>query len=146
MRYGFYAGRNMHELVPSVPTSFYSFRIMVWLGVHFGALFLVVLILTLKDKIDKKRFILYTALWSIPLAYIASELGWVVAEVGRQPWVIQNILPTIAAVSQLKSSSVQITFWLFFIIFTGLLIAEVKIMTTSIKKGSVSDDHESTNQ
>lgn len=143
--YGYYAGHDVHELIPSIPTTFYSFRIMVWLGVHFGALFLVVLILTLKDKIEKKRFILYTALWTIPLAYIAAELGWVVAEVGRQPWVIQNILPTIAAVSQLKTSSVQITFWLFFIIFTGLLIAEVKIMTTSIKKGSVSDDNESTN-
>jgi cytochrome bd ubiquinol oxidase subunit I len=133
--YGFYAGRNMQELIPNVPTTFYSFRIMVGLGVHFGALFLVVLLLTLKDKIAKKRFILYTMLWSIPLAYIASELGWVVAEVGRQPWVIQDILPTIAAVSQLKPASVQITFWMFFVIFTGLLIAEIKIMTAQIKKG-----------
>jgi cytochrome d ubiquinol oxidase subunit I len=133
--YGFYAGRNMQELIPSVPTTFYSFRIMVGLGIHFGALFLVVLLLTLKDKIGKKRFILYTALWSIPLAYIASELGWVVAEVGRQPWVIQDILPTIAAVSQLKPASVQITFWMFFVIFTALLIAEIKIMTKQIKKG-----------
>jgi cytochrome bd ubiquinol oxidase subunit I len=98
-------------------------------------LFIVILILTLKDKIEKKRFILYTALWTIPLAYIASELGWAVAEVGRQPWVIQDILPTIAAVSQLKPGSVQVTFWMFFIIFTGLLIAEIKIMTTQIKKG-----------
>jgi len=133
--YGYYAGRNMQELIPSVPTTFYSFRIMVGLGVHFGLLFLVVLLLTLKDKIARKRFILYTALWSIPLAYIASELGWVVAEVGRQPWVIQDILPTIAAVSQLKPASVQITFWMFFVIFTGLLIAEIRIMTTQIKKG-----------
>jgi len=133
--YGYYDGRDVHELIPSVPTTFYSFRIMVGLGVHFGLLFLVVLLLTLKDKIDKKRFILYTALWSIPLAYIASELGWVVAEVGRQPWVIQDILPTIAAVSQLQPSSVQITFWMFFVIFTALLIAEIKIMTKQIKKG-----------
>jgi len=108
---------------------------MVGLGFHFIALFLVVLILTKKDKIEKKRFILYTALWTIPLAYIASELGWVVAEVGRQPWVIQDILPTIAAVSQIKPASVQITFWLFFVIFTGLLIAEIKIMVSQIKKG-----------
>ena len=86
-------------------------------------------------KIEKKRFNLYTALWSIPLAYLASELGWVVAEAGRQPWVIQDILPTIAAVSQLGSTSVQITFWMFFILFTGLLIAEIKIMTTQIRKG-----------
>jgi cytochrome d ubiquinol oxidase subunit I len=137
--YGYYAGRDMHELVPSVPTTFYSFRIMVGLGVHFGALFLVVLLLTLKGKIARKRFILYTALWTIPLAYIASELGWVVAEVGRQPWVIQDILPTIAAVSQLEPVSVQITFWMFFVIFTGLLIAEVRIMTSIIIKGPSED-------
>lgn len=133
--YGYYAGRDEHELIPDVPTTFYSFRIMVGLGVHFGALFLVVLMLTMNNTIQKKRFILYTALWSVPLAYIASELGWVVAEVGRQPWVIQDILPTIAAVSQLKSASVQITFWLFFVVFTGLLIAEIRILTASIKKG-----------
>ncbi len=137
--YGYYAGRDVHELIPSVPTTFYSFRIMVGLGMHFGALFLVVLVLTLKDKIDKKCFILHTALWSIPLAYIASELGWVVAEVGRQPWVIQDILPTIAAVSQLQPASVQITFWMFFVIFTALLIAEIKIMTKQIKKGPADD-------
>jgi cytochrome d ubiquinol oxidase subunit I len=137
--YGYYAGRDMHELVPSVPTTFYSFRIMVGLGVHFGALFLVVLLLTIKGKIARKRFILYTAVWTIPLAYIASELGWVVAEVGRQPWVIQDILPTIAAVSQLKPVSVQITFWMFFVIFTALLIAEVRIMASIIKKGPSED-------
>lgn len=139
--YGYYAGRDVHEMIPSVPTTFYSFRIMVGLGLHFGALFLVVLMLSLNDKIEKKRFILYTALWSIPLAYIASELGWVVAEVGRQPWVIQDILPTIAAVSQLQPASVQITFWMFFVIFTALLIAEIKIMTKQIKKGPGEDVH-----
>jgi len=133
--YGYYANRNVNELIPNIPLTFYSFRIMVGLGFHFIALFLVVWILAKKDKLEKKRFILYTALWSIPLAYIASELGWVVTEVGRQPWVIQDILPTIAAVSQIKSTSVQITFWLFFVIFTGLLIAEIKIMLSQIKKG-----------
>jgi cytochrome d ubiquinol oxidase subunit I len=112
---------------------------MVGLGFHFLALFLTVLILTLRDKIEKKRFILYTALWTIPLAYIASELGWVVTEVGRQPWLTQDILPTIAAISQLKSSSVQITFCIFFVIFTGLLIAEIKIMISQIKKGPANE-------
>ena len=133
--YGYYVNRDVHELVPSVPTSFYSFRIMVGLGFHFLALFIVMLWLTLKNKIETKRFILYTALWTIPLAYTASMLGWIVAEVGRQPWVIQDILPTIAAVSQVTTSAVQITFWVFASIFTGLLIAEIKIMTTQIKKG-----------
>lgn len=133
--YGYYAGRDVHELVPDVPTTFYSFRIMVGLGFHFMLLFFAVLLLTLKNKIAGNRIVLYTALWTIPLAYIASELGWVVAEVGRQPWVIQDILPTIAAVSQLQPASVQVTFWLFLVIFTALLIAEIKIMTAQIKKG-----------
>jgi cytochrome bd ubiquinol oxidase subunit I len=137
--YGYYANRDVNELIPSVPTTFYSFRIMVGLGFHFILLFIVVLVLLKKDKLEKKRFVLYTALWSIPLAYIASELGWVVAEVGRQPWVIQDILPTIAAVSQIKPASVQITFWLFLVIFTGLLIAEIKIMLSQIKKGPESE-------
>jgi len=133
--FGYYAGRDVHELVPDVPTTFYSFRIMVGLGFHFMLLFFVVLLLTLKNKIAGNRIVLYTALWTIPLAYIASELGWVVAEVGRQPWVIQDILPTIAAVSHLQPTSVQVTFWLFLVIFTALLIAEIKIMTAQIKKG-----------
>ena len=133
--YGYYVNRNKYELVPSVPTTFYSFRIMVGLGFHFLALFLVVFWLTYKNKIESRRFILYTALWTIPLAYIASMLGWVVAEVGRQPWVIQDIMPAIAAVSQIKPASVQVTFWMFAVLFTGLMIAEIKIMTTQIKKG-----------
>jgi len=133
--YGYYANRDVNELIPNVKLSFYSFRVMVGLGFHFIALFLVVLILLKMDKIEKKRFVLYTALWTIPLAYLASMLGWVVAEVGRQPWVIQDIMPTIAAVSQVKASSVQLTFVIFAVIFTGLLIAEIKIMLTQIKKG-----------
>jgi cytochrome d ubiquinol oxidase subunit I len=137
--YGYYANRDVHELIPSIPTSFYSFRIMVGLGFHFLALLLVVLILTVRDKIESKRFILHTALWTIPLVYIASMLGWVVAEVGRQPWVIQDIMPTVAAISQIKSSSVQITFWMFAVLFTGLLIAEIKIMVTQIKKGPATE-------
>ncbi len=133
--YGYYANREVHELIPNITMSFYSFRIMVFLGLHFFALILVVLILTVKNRIENKKVILYTALWTIPLAYIASMLGWIVAEVGRQPWVIQDILPTIAAVSQLKASSVQLTFWVFAVFFTALLIAEIGIIVKQIGKG-----------
>lgn len=71
----------------------------------------------------------------IPLVYIASEAGWVVAEVGRQPWVIQDLMTTAQAVSQIDSSSVIITFFLFAITFTALLIAEIRILTKQIKIG-----------
>ena len=63
------------------------------------------------------------------------EAGWIVAEVGRQPWVIQDLMPTGAAVSKLSTGSVQLTFFLFLILFTILLIAEIGIMTKAIKKG-----------
>ena len=138
--YGYYD--NPKDIIPGVPVSFYSFHIMVFLGLHFMILFLVVLILLFKDKLDGKRWILYVALFTIPLVYIASMAGWMVAEFGRQPWVIQDLMPTIAAVSAIDSGSVQITFWLFAILFTSLLIAEVMIMTRQIKKGpKIEGDH-----
>ncbi len=133
--YGYYSGRDMHELIPPVSTSFYSFRVMVGLGFHFLALIVVVLWLTYKNRIASKRFILYTAFWTIPLAYIASMLGWVVAEVGRQPWVIQDLLPTIAAISKVTPGAVQLSFWIFAVIFTGLLIAEIGILAAQVRKG-----------
>ena len=98
-------------------------------------LFSFVLYYVYKGRIDGKRKFLWLLLFSIPLAYLASQCGWLVAEVGRQPWVIQDYLPTVAAVSQIDASAVQITFWLFAIVFTALAIAEVSIMTKQIKIG-----------
>ncbi|MCF8295136.1 MAG: cytochrome ubiquinol oxidase subunit I [Bacteroidales bacterium] len=131
--YGYYD--NPHDLIPSVPISFYSFHLMVGLGFHFLALLIVIFWLTWKGRIQNNKWVLYTALFTIPLAYIASQAGWIVAEMGRQPWVIQDLMPTLTAVSQIDASSVQITFWLFAITFSALLIAELKIMFTQIKKG-----------
>ena len=95
----------------------------------------MILYYTYKETLDNKKWLLRAALWTIPLAYVAQEAGWIVAEVGRQPWVIQNLMPNIAAVSQIDTSNVQITFFLFLAVFTVLLIAELKIMLTQIKDG-----------
>ncbi|MBN1338723.1 MAG: cytochrome ubiquinol oxidase subunit I [Bacteroidales bacterium] len=130
--------QNAHMLIPHVPLTFYSFHTMVILGGHFLALLLVFLILGLKDRLEGKKWLFYTALFSIPLTHIASQAGWVLAELGRQPWVIQDVMPTIAAASKISASSVQVTFWLFALTFTALLIAEIKIMITQIKKGPIS--------
>ncbi len=124
------------DVVPSVKPTFYSFRLMVMLGFWFLLLFTLTLIFVFKNKIGEKRWLLYLALWSIPLAYLATQMGWIVAEVGRQPWVIQDLMPTVAAVSHLNTSSVQLTFVLFAVTFTILLIAEIKIMLKQIKKGT----------
>jgi len=121
--------------IPNVPITFYSFHIMVGLGCFFIVLFSVFLFFSIKQNTESKRGWLKLAVWSIPLGLLASELGWVVAEVGRQPWTIQDILPTMASTSHLSTSSVQVTFWAFAALFTILLIAEIKIMLHQIKSG-----------
>ena len=92
-------------------------------------------LLVYRDTIDKRRWLLLALVWSIPLAYIASVSGWIVAEVGRQPWTIQDLLPTVASVSRINASSVMVTFFIFVALFTTLLIAELMIVTKQIKIG-----------
>ena len=153
--------RDKAELVPFIPVNFWAFRIMVGLGCLFIAFFAIILILmydipllsvtvrrllaalglipeTEADKyhpeaLNKWHYWLAIAL--VPLAYIASESGWLVAEFGRQPWTIQDMLPTWVAVSDLHSSSVMITFFLFLILFTTMLAVEISILLKQIRKG-----------
>ena len=121
------------ELVPPVATTFYSFHIMVILGGYFIALFGGALVLG--RRLARSKLALLGLLLSIPLAYIASEAGWIVAEVGRQPWAIQGLLPNCAAVSRLEPSSVQLTFFIFLVLFSVLLLAELRIMCRAIADG-----------
>lgn len=139
--FGYSYFENPHDIIPNVPVSFYSFHIMVTLGGHFMLLFMMVLFFLYKDKLHKMRWLLLTAVWTMPLAYLATESGWVIAEMGRQPWVIQDLMPTMVAVSNIDSTSVIITISLFFITFTTLLIAEIKIMTKQIKIGPNKGGH-----
>ena len=131
--YGFLPDKE--SSVPPVGITFYSFHLMVGLGFYFIIFFILALVYTLKDKIAVKKGFLKLAMWSIALGYIASELGWVVAEVGRQPWTMQDILPTWMSTSHLNTGTVVLTFWLFAALFTILLIAEIKIMLHQIKLG-----------
>lgn len=123
------------DLIPNVPIVFYSFHIMVMLGMYFIGLFALVFFFTVRQKIEKTGWLLLICLLSIPLGYVAGELGWAVAEMGRQPWAIQDILPVQAAISGISSDSVKITFFLFLILFSALLLAEIRIMLKQIKKG-----------
>jgi cytochrome d ubiquinol oxidase subunit I len=126
---------DVHDAIPPIKPIFYSFRIMVGLGLWFVLLFLLTLINVLSRKQKERRGLWYLSVLSIPLVYLASMMGWIVAELGRQPWVIQDLMPTSVAVSHLNTSSVQITFVLFAITFTLLLIADIKILTRQIKLG-----------
>ncbi len=132
---------NPHDLIPNVPITFYSFHIMVIAGGYLMLIFAVLLFLAYKNNMEKRRWILRAVMLGMPAAWLATESGWIVAEVGRQPWVIQNLMPTMTAASNINTASVQITFALFFIVFTALLIAEIKIMLKQIKLGPNKGGH-----
>jgi len=127
--------KDVNDLIPNVPITFYAFRIMVVLGGYFILFFALVLFFAYKKNIAQMKWLHWVALITIPLGYIAGQAGWVVAEVGRQPWAIQDMLPTSASISKLDVSSVQTTFFIFLLLFTVMLIAEIRIMLKEIKKG-----------
>jgi len=153
--------RDKAELVPFIPINFWAFRIMVGMGCLFILFFALILILiyripylsiitrrllaaigllpeTEADGYDVTRlpaWHYWLAIALIPLAYIASESGWLVAEFGRQPWTIQDMLPTWAAVSDLNAGSIALTFILFLILFTTMLAVEINILFKQIAKG-----------
>ena len=153
--------RDKSEVVPFIPVNFWAFRTMVGLGCLFIAFFAFLLLLmfdipfvslccrrlfsalgmmpeTEADVHNPARlpsWLCWTAIALVPLAYIASESGWLVAEFGRQPWTIQDMLPTWAAVSDLNAGSVALTFFIFLILFTTMLAVEISILLKQIKKG-----------
>ena len=123
------------ELVPNVPLVYWSFRVMVGLGSFLLFLMILVLWAERKGKMSKWTWLQWVALCSIPLVYLAGHAGWIVAEVGRQPWVIEGLLPTKAAVSSVSVRAVQTTFFLFVAIFTLFLAIEIRILLKAIQKG-----------
>ncbi len=123
------------EAVPPVATTFYSFHLMVALGTLFPLIFLAFLYYTNKGTISSQGWLLRLGVISIFLGHLASQAGWVVAEVGRQPWSIQGLLPVSVARSNLTTGAVQTTFFMFLILFTVLLIAEIRIMLKQITIG-----------
>lgn len=127
--------KDPHDLVPNVPLNFYAFRIMVVLGMYFILFFIVVLFFAYRRNLADIKWMHWVALLTIPLGYIAGQAGWIVAECGRQPWAIQDMLPVGASVSRLQTGSVQTTFFIFLGLFTVMLIAGITIMLRQIKRG-----------
>ena len=123
------------SILPNIPFIFYSFRIMVVLGFTFILIAAVFLYLAVKNKLEKNKWLLHIGIWCFPFAMLASMAGWIVAEVGRQPWTIQGLLPTMVSTSNINANAVILTFWMFLALLITLVIAEVKIMLTAIGKG-----------
>lgn len=128
------------DTVPHVPTLFWSFRIMVGLGMFFIALTATFFYLSARRTLDRYRPLLWVAVLAIPLPWLAAELGWIVAEFGRQPWIIEGVLPTAAAVSSLGAGTVLMTIIGFAALYTVLIVIEMALMLRAIRKGPEPDD------
>lgn len=127
------------DTVPHVPTLFWSFRIMVGLGFFFILLTGVFFVLSARRMLDRYSWLLRVAVYSIPLPWIAAEMGWLVAEFGRQPWTIEGVLPTAAAVSSLGAMTVLTTIIGFVLIYTVLFVIEMGLMLRAIRHGPEPD-------
>ncbi len=123
------------EAVPPVAIPYYAFHIMVALGTLFPVIFAVFLFFALKDLLTQKRWLLPIGLISVFLGLMAQQSGWIVAEVGRQPWAIKGLLPVKMSATNLFAGNIQITFFMFLGLFTILLMAEISIMLKQISIG-----------
>lgn len=122
------------NLVPNVPVVYWAFRLMIGLGSFVVLIFLLALWLGHRQQLERFKLFHYAALLALPCVYIAGQCGWIVAEVGRQPWAIQGLLPVNAGISSLSSGHVVATTCIFAVIFTALLVAEIRIMLRAIRE------------
>jgi hypothetical protein len=123
------------DVIPHIPLVYWSFRVMIGLGIFLMLLMIVIQIYNYKNKLHNMRWLQWIALLSIPLVYISGQAGWIVAEVGRQPWTIQGLLPIGVAVSSVSVAAVKTTFFIFLAVFALFLIVEIRIMIKAFSKG-----------
>jgi len=120
--------RAVMDSVPRVAPLFWSFRLMVGLGFSFLALFALAFWFAVKNEFRDKTWLLKWALWGMPLPWIASQLGWFVAEYGRQPWTVFGLLPTHISASSLSAANIWGSIAAFVGFYTLLLVAELYLM------------------
>ncbi|MCP5410605.1 MAG: cytochrome ubiquinol oxidase subunit I [Alphaproteobacteria bacterium] len=121
--------------IPNVPVLFWSFRLMVGLGFFFIALFAYSFWLSARRRLDRYRPYLWVAFLSLPLPWIAAELGWIVAEYGRQPWVIEGVLPTALGVSSTSTGNVTFSLLGFALFYSALLVVDLFLLRKYIRLG-----------
>ncbi|PJK11318.1 cytochrome d terminal oxidase subunit 1 [Lysobacteraceae bacterium NML08-0793] len=128
------------DTVPQVLPLFVTFRIMAALGFYFILFFGAAFWLASTHRLEKSRRFLKLAVASAVLPWVAIECGWFVAEFGRQPWVIEGVLPTFYAVSGLSVSDLLISLLIFFVLYTTLAVIGFKLLIKTIRKGPAEPD------
>jgi cytochrome d ubiquinol oxidase subunit I len=121
---------------PPVTLVFWSFRFMVALGFLFALLTLIGMYLTyLKKNVESRRWYLKVMMYAIPFPYIAAQLGWLVREVGRQPWIVYGVMKTSEAVSPIAGHQVLISLIAFIVLYSLLGLAAFVLMIKELRKG-----------
>ncbi|WP_128515116.1 cytochrome ubiquinol oxidase subunit I [Tabrizicola thermarum] len=128
-----------NDTVPQVAPLFWAFRIMVALGFGFIATMAYFFWRASFRQMRYPRWALHLAVWMIPAPWIAAEMGWFVAEFGRQPWTVDGVLPTAMSVSALSITEVALTLAGFIAFYTVLFIIEMGLMLKYIRKGPFQD-------
>jgi cytochrome bd ubiquinol oxidase subunit I len=123
------------DTVPNVPVLFWSFRVMVGLGIFFILLFATAFYLSTRRRFEYHPWFLRLAFLSLPLPWIAAELGWIVAEYGRQPWAIDGVLPTFLGVSRTAAGNVWLSLLGFVFFYTALAVTDAFLMMRMIRRG-----------
>lgn len=121
---------------PPVLLSFTAYHIMVFIGVWFALLAFLGLYLLHRKKIYKQNWYFYMLLFSIPLPYIANEIGWIAAEIGRQPWAVFHVLKTVDAASKVvPAGNILFSLIIFVLIYILLIYVFIKVLKKIIAKG-----------
>jgi cytochrome bd ubiquinol oxidase subunit I len=123
------------DTVPPVVPLFWSFRLMVVLGFFFIALFATMFILACRRRLERSRALLWICLCALPLPWIAGEVGWYVAEGGRQPWTIDGVLPTFLSASSVSAGDVWVSLSAFVLFYSALAIVDVFLMVRTVRSG-----------
>ena len=123
------------DTIPGVAPMFWSFRLMVGCGLAMALVFVLGAVYSVKNVITEKRTLLKLTLLALPLPWLACEAGWFVAEYGRQPWTIYNILPTHLSVSSLSAGEVLGSVIGFVVLYSALLVVEMWLMIRLGRKG-----------
>ncbi len=131
------------DTIPHVPTIFWSFRLMVAMGLGMLAFFVLGVIFSLRNDVEQQRWFLKLSVWMIPVPFLACEFGWLVAELGRQPWTVYGVLPTWMSASTHSVGYMIFSLVGFVALYTVFIVIEMYLMLRAIRIGPTAADGES---
>ncbi|MDA3913621.1 cytochrome ubiquinol oxidase subunit I [Oleiagrimonas sp.] len=123
------------DTIPAVAPVFWSFRVMVAMGLAMLAFFVMAVIYTMRNNVQDKRWFLKLAVWMIPVPFLANEAGWLVAELGRQPWTVYEMLPTWMSASTHSLGYMIFSITGFVLLYTVFIVVEMYLMVRAIRTG-----------